>query len=145
MIPTGKILSVKDTPYDFLKEKRIGRDIKKTGTGYDDCFVTRIYDEKNGRSGVPESAKKIIRVAELRDPESGRAMTVDTNAEAIQLYTGNMLKAVRGKNGRIYGKHSALCLETECFPDSPNIAQFPSCVLLPGKKYESVTVYGFHA
>ena len=113
LIPTGKILSVKDTPYDFLKEKRIGRDIKKTGMGYDDCFVTRIYDEKNGRSGVPESAKKIIRVAELRDPESGRAMTVDTNAEAIQLYTGNMLKAVRGKNGRIYGKHSALCLETE--------------------------------
>ena len=142
LMPTGKILSVKDTPYDFLKEKRIGRDMKKTGAGYDDCFVTRIYDEKNG-SGVPESAKKIIRVAELCDPQSGRTMTVDTNAEGIQLYTGNMLKAVCGKNGRIYGKYSALCLETECFPDSPNIAHFPSCVLLPGKKYESVTVYGF--
>ena len=143
LIPTGKILSVKDTPYDFLKEKRIGRDIEKTVTGYDDCFVTKIYDEKNGRSGVPESAEKIIRVAELCDPQSGRTMTVDTNAEGIQLYTGNMLKAVRGKNGRIYGKHAALCLETECFPDSPNIAHFPSCVLLPGKKYESITVYGF--
>ena len=117
--------------------------MKKIAAGYDDCFVTKIYDEKNGRSGVPESAKKIIRVAELRDPESGRTMTVDTNAEAIQLYTGNMLKAVRGKNGRIYGKYSALCLETECFPDSPNIAHFPSCILLPGKEYESITVYGF--
>ena len=144
LIPTGKILSVKDTPYDFLKEKRIGRDITKIGSGYDDCFVTRLYDEKGGKSGVPESAKKIVRVAQLRDPESGRTMTVDTNAEAIQLYTGNMLKAVRGKNGRIYAKHGALCLETECFPDSPNIAHFPSCVLLPGKKYESITVYGFH-
>ena len=143
LIPTGKILSVQGTPYDFSEAKRIGRDMKKTAMGgYDDCFVTRMYDEKNG-SGVPESAKKIIRVAELRDPRSGRTMTVDTNAEGIQLYTGNMLKAVRGKNGRIYGKHAALCLETECFPASPNIAHFPSCVLLPGKKYESVTVYGF--
>ena len=143
LIPTGKILSVKDTPYDFLKEKRIGRDIKKTGTGYDDCFVTRIYDEKTGSSGVPRRAEKIVRVAQLCDPESGRMMTVDTNAEGIQFYTGNMLKAVHGKNGRIYGKHAALCLETECFPDSPNIAHFPSCILLPGKKYESITVYGF--
>jgi aldose 1-epimerase len=143
LIPTGKLLAVKDTPFDFTTDKKIGRDIKEVGNGYDHCYVTHAYNQENPHSALPVSEENMVRVAELTEPVSGRCMTVDTNMEGIQLYTGNWIGGKTGKNGREYEKHGAVCMETECFPDTPNKKEFPSCILMPGEKYRAVTVYGF--
>ncbi|MCK9171015.1 MAG: galactose mutarotase [Treponema sp.] len=143
LIPTGKLLDVENTPFDFRTDKKIGHDIKETGNGYDHCYVTHSYDPDNPHCGSPVSDERIVRVAELTEPVSGRCMTVDSNMEGIQLYTGNWIGGIVGKNGQVYEKHGAVCLETQCFPDSPNKKDFPSCILLPGEKYKAVTVYGF--
>lgn len=141
LIPTGKIIPVSGTAFDFTKEKPLGRDIAKTGSGYDHCFVTPAYGKEN--SAVPLKQKPLVVAAILRDIKSGRKMTVETNLEGIQVYTANSVGGVVGKNGRVYKKHEAVCLETQCFPDTPNKAEFPSCILHPGETYKAVTVYGF--
>lgn len=141
LIPTGKLLSVKNTAYDFRVKKTLGRDIANTGVGYDDCFVTSAYNGKD--SGLPVKGKKLVRAAVLSDSASGRTMTVDTNQEGLQVYTGNFVGGTVGKLGVEYKTHGAVCLETQCFPDTPNKKDFPSCTLEPGQKYKSVTVYGF--
>ncbi len=141
LIPTGKIIDLKDTAFDFTTQKAIGRDIEKVAPGYDHCYVTPSYNGKD--SGLPLDDKKLIRCATLVEPKSGRKMTVDTNQEGIQIYTANWIVGVVGKNGIHYERHGAICLETQCFPDTPNKKDFPSCILQPGRKYKAVTVYGF--
>lgn len=141
LIPTGKILEVKGTEYDFTQKKTIGKDIAKTGVGYDHCYVTPFYNDKD--SGLPLSDEKLVRAAVLSEPQKGRTMTVDTNQEGIQVYTANWIKGIIGKSGRVYDRHEAICLETQCFPDTPNKSQFPSCLLNPDQTYKAVTVYGF--
>ena len=65
--------------------------------------------------------------ARVKDPETGRVMEVSTDQPAIQFYGGNFLDGtVAGKKGVKYAKRSALCLETEGFPDAPNKPDFPS-------------------
>ncbi|MCR5290078.1 MAG: galactose mutarotase [Treponema sp.] len=139
LIPTGKLIDVAGTPFDFTKEKQIGKDIADTGVGYDHCYVTPAYNPKKGAF----DSDKVIPVALLKDPESGRSMTVSTNQIGIQVYSGNFMEGHRGKNGIIQQKHDALCLETQCFPDSPNKKSFPSCILQPGDKYKALTTYKF--
>lgn len=141
LIPTGKIISVKGTPFDFTSAKKIGAQIGETGSGYDHCFVTPAYDEKN--SGLPLDAKKLVRAAVLTEPKSGRKMYVETNQEGMQVYTANGIEGIVGKHGTKYHNHEAVCLETQCFPDTPNNAKFPPCILKPGETYKAVTVYGF--
>lgn len=143
LIPTGKLSDVRGTPFDFTTAKEIGRDISRVGIGYDNCYVTEIYDEAEVNCGIPTRATKLVRVAELCDEKSGRKMTVDTNCAAIQLYTSNYIEGKQGKNGIVYHAHDAVCLETQCFPDSPNKKEFPSCILRPGQKYCSDTVLSF--
>lgn len=142
MIPTGKFIDVKGTPFDFLSEKKIGKDISKVGMGYDHCYVTEMYDKNDEHCALPCSGKKLVRAAELSAPD-GKKMTVDTNMEGVQIYTANFIEGKTGKNGRIYHAHDAVCFETQCFPDSPNKRDFPSCVLFPGRKYRAVTIFGF--
>ncbi|QTQ14094.1 galactose mutarotase [Treponema parvum] len=139
LIPTGKLIRVNGSAFDFLKSKKLGKDIKKTGNGYDHCFVTEVYDPdmKSAFDGEVKYA------ATIEDPVSGRAMKVYTDQIGIQLYTGNFLNGETGRNGMKYGKHEAFCLETQCFPDTPNKKDFPSCILYPGKKYKALTVYEF--
>jgi aldose 1-epimerase len=72
-------------------------------------------------------------------------MTVSTDQPAVQFYTGNYLKDVRGKGGQTYRKHSGLCLETQHYPDSPNRPEFPSTTLRPGETFRSTTTYHFSA
>ena len=140
-IPTGKILSVKGTPFDFTTMKKIGANIHETEDGYDHCFVTPIY---NGRdSGLPLDEKKLFRAAVLIEPKLKRKMYVETNQEGMQVYTANQIEGIIGKHGATYHNHEALCLETQCFPDTPNKAEFPPCILKPGEVYNAVTVYGF--
>lgn len=137
-IPTGEILSVKNTPFDFLSPKAIGQDIEndseqlKNGNGYDHCFVLN----KNEDSELSYAAK-------LLDPESGRNMKVYTTEPGMQLYTDNWGCGYPGQHGATFPKRSAVCFECQHFPDSPNRPYFPSVILEPGQKYSQKTIYAF--
>ncbi|MFF2845943.1 aldose epimerase family protein [Streptomyces sp. NPDC058001] len=118
-IPTGVLASVEGTRFDF-------REPRKTGAGYDHNFVL-----DKGVTSVPEP------VAELRDPASGRAVTVATTEPGLQLYTGDHF------DGNPFGPGDGIALETQHFPDSPHHPEFPTTELRPGGVYRSETVYGF--
>lgn len=139
LIPTGEIKSVASTPFDFLKSAGIGDRIEasdeqiKLGGGYDHNWV------------LDSSGGKLAEAAELYEPASGRVMKVSTTEPGIQFYSGNFLSGSKGKGGKPYPKRSALCLETQHYPDSPNHSAFPSTELKPGQKYDSVTVFSFSA
>ena len=135
LIPTGKLADVTGTPLDFRTPSKIGRriaDLVETPAGgYDHNFVL------NGTAGT------LRRIAEVREPRSGRVLIVETDQPGVQLYTGNGLHGQLGKQGQRYPRHSAFCLETQHFPDSPNQPNFPSTVLRPGETYCQVCVYRF--
>ena len=139
LIPTGKIESVKGTPLDFLKPMKIGARIDKlvdTPTkGYDHNFVL---------NAPPGDLKHpMILAAKLSQPTSGRVLTASTTQPAIQIYTGNFLFGQKGTNGKVFPQRSAVCLETQHFPDSVHHKNFPSIILQPGAKYQQSTVYAF--
>ena len=87
--------------------------------------------------------KDLVEFCIVKEPESGHEMEVFTNMEGCQFYSGNYIKGIIGKNGRVYNNHEAFCLETQCFPDTPNQKGFPTCVLEPGQKMKAKTVYSF--
>jgi len=130
-IPTGNILPVESSPYDFRLSRSIGERITKVAPGYDINYVLAM------------EARELTRVAAVYDPASGRNMEVLTTLPGIQLYTSNYVDGIKGKGGVSYEKHSALCLETQYFPDSANQPSFPSTVLHPGEEFSAVTVYRF--
>ncbi len=133
-IPTGVIASVHDMPLDFTRPRPIGSRLRQLASGYDHNYVL------NGEPGVLHIC------AEVREPKSGRMMTVETTEPGVQLYTGNYLDgSFVGKEGQAYGKHAGLCLETQHYPDSPNKPEFPSVILEPGQTYASQTVHKFSA
>ena len=70
-------------------------------------------------------------------------MTVFTDLPAVQLYVGGGISPRRGKGGAAYGRNSALCLETQFYPDSPNHPEFPSTILRAGEVFRSKTSYKF--
>ena len=130
-IPTGEILDVAGTPFDFRSPKEIGKDIEAVPGGYDHNWeINRAGDTPNPVAGV-------------YDPVSGRAMTVYSTQPGVQFYTGNFLSGVAGKNGAVYDKNAAFCLETQHFPDSPNQPSFPDSILLPGDRYRHETIWHF--
>ena len=138
LIPTGEVRSVAGTPMDFRHPTRIGtrmgtRDRVSEGGGYDVNFAVR------GEAG------KLRRAATVREPSSGRAMVVSTTQPGVQFYTSNFLDGTLRGKGRVYSKWSALCLETQHYPDSPNQPGFPSTVLRPGERFREKTVFRFHA
>ncbi|MDF1574278.1 MAG: galactose mutarotase [Bacteroidales bacterium] len=130
-IPTGRILPVESTPYDFRLSREIGERIGQVEPGYDMNYV------------LDMEARELTRVAAVHDPVSGRNMEVLTTLPGVQLYTSNYVDGIPGKGGKVYGKHAALCLETQFFPDSPNYPHFPSTVLMPGQEYSALTIYRF--
>jgi aldose 1-epimerase len=139
LIPTGDLREVKGTPFDFTKSTAIGARINgsdeqlKFGRGYDHNFVLN-----GGITKTPRMA------AEVYDSKSGRVMQVLTTEPGVQLYTGNFLDGtVHGKGGHVYNYRTALCLETQHYPDSPNHSNFPSTELKPGQKYHTVTIFKF--
>jgi aldose 1-epimerase len=139
LIPTGQIVSVAGTPFDFRKPTPIGLRIRDGGDaqirycqGYDMNFVL------DGRAGTLRPA------ARVEDPRSGRILEVYTTAPGIQFYSGNFLNGtVVGKRGIAYRQGDAVVLEPQDFPDAPNHPNFPSATLLPGGSYHSVIVYRF--
>jgi len=138
LIPTGELKPVEGTPFDFRKPTEVGARINgndeqlRLGHGYDHNWV---LDRKSGT---------LAEAAEVYEPGSGRVMKVLTDQPGIQFYTGNFLDgSIRGKGGAPDVLHSALCLETQHFPDSPNHPDFPTTELKPGQRYHTVTVYSF--
>ena len=138
LIPTGELKSVESTPFDFRKLTAVGARISadneqiRLGHGYDHNWAL-----DSGGGALAEAA-------ELYDPGSGRLLKVLTDQPGIQFYSGNFLDgSIKGKGGRPYELHAALCLETQHFPDSPNHPDFPSTELKPGERYHTVTVYSF--
>ena len=130
-------LPVAGTPMDFRTEKAVGRDI---GADYDPLHYQNGYDHN-----YILLSKELTRpAARLRDPGSGRVMTVYTDCPGLQLYTANYLNC-HGKGGIYYPNQSAVCLESQFYPDSVNHPQFPSSVLKAGEVYDSETVFAFSA
>jgi aldose 1-epimerase len=146
-IPTGELAPVAGTPFDFRKPTAVGLRIDaddeqiRRGKGYDHNFVLRVpAGSGSPQSGTPHHAARLV------DPESGRTLDVATTEPGVQLYTANNLNGtIVGKNGHAYARRSALCLETQHFPDSPNHADFPSTILRPGQQFRSRTVFAFGA
>jgi aldose 1-epimerase len=138
-IPTGKIVSVKGTPFDFLKPTPIGARINddnaqlKMAGGYDHNWVLN-RDDKTG----------LVLAARAYSPKSGRVLTVYTTEPGVQFYTGNFLNGTLvGKGGKVYKYRYGFTLETQHYPDSPNQPNFPSTVLKPGQVYQQTTVFKF--
>ncbi len=139
LIPTGEYRPVAGTPFDFTKPTKIGLHLNDTvkqmqlaNGGYDFCWVL------NKPHNLSNPAVSVY------DPKSGRILKVYTTEPGVQFYSGNFLEgAFKGKGGIAYPKHSAIVLETEHFPDSPNQPKFPSTTLKPGEKYHSTTIYKF--
>ncbi len=136
-IPTGRLLPVEGTPFDFRRPKAIGKEIGadhpqlRYGNGYDHNFVLN----NNG---------KTAKVVEVYEPKSGRVMEVFTDQPGIQLYTANSMDGgYPFKNGVKQQVRHALCLETQFFPDGPHHQNFPSCVLRAGETYRHNTTYQF--
>ena len=81
--------------------------------------------------------------AQVVEPQSQRTLNVYTTQPGVQFYTSNMLPKTQGKGGQRYQQRSGFCLETQHYPDSPNIDSFPSTILQPGEKYRHVTTHKF--
>ncbi|MGA7294171.1 MAG: aldose epimerase family protein [Terriglobales bacterium] len=139
LIPTGELKPVAGTPFDFRKPTAVGARINDDneqlhlGHGYDHNWVL-------------DNGGKFREAAEVYDPSSGRVLKVFTDQPGVQFYSGNFLDGtVKGKGGKLYGRRTALCLETQHFPDSPNHPAFPTTELKPGQRYHTVTVYSLSA
>ncbi len=141
LIPTGELMTVATTPFDFNTPKSIqsGLDQEheqlKLGNGFDHNFV---LDQ------TKKNSEGLIVAAKVYEPDSGRIMEVFTSEPGVQFYGGNFMDGKTiGKNGGSYDYRGAICLETQHFPDSPNKKNFPSTLLEPGEAYSSICVYKF--
>jgi aldose 1-epimerase len=137
-IPTGEILKVEGTPFDFRKPKPFGQDIEadheqiKFGKGFDHNYVLNKREEG-----------ELSFAAKVTEPKSGRTMEVFTTEPGMQLYTANYATGYKGANGCTFPFRSAVCFEAQHFPDTPNRPYFPSVVLKPGERYKQKTIYRF--
>jgi aldose 1-epimerase len=143
LIPTGTLVPVQNTPFDFRIAKPVGRDLADSGGGYDHCFVMDTDGGAEGRENASASAGGLRPCAEVSEPRSGRTMRLFTTQPGVQFYTGNFLDGVIGKAGSVYGKHAGFCLETQHFPDSPNRREFPSAIFGPDRDYHEKAVFSF--
>lgn len=131
-IPTGELADVEGTPFDFREFHPIGSRFDQLHfdpNGYDHCFSLR------NQSG------EMALCAILKDPESGRVMEIHTTQPGLQFYTGNFLDGTEASGG--FDQYSAVCLETQHYPDTPNRPGFPSTLLKPGEQYHQITTHRF--
>jgi len=138
LITTGKYFDVTNTPMDFRTPTAIGARINDQfeqlvfGKGYDHNWVIRNYTKG-----------KVRKAAEVYEQKSGRLMTVYTDQPGLQFYSGNFLDGTAKGKGVSYQLRTGLCLEAQCYPDSPNKPEFPSTTLKPGEVYHQTTLYQF--
>ena len=146
-IPTGEILPVEGTPFDFRTPKALAEVVNdttfdqiKNATGVDHNFCLNTY--KDGKGDDTQVC------ASLYSPETGILLEVFTNEPGIQVYTGNFQgvgrdKDIVRKHGLKYPKHVSVCLESQKYPDTPNHPEWPSASLKPGETYQSHCAYKF--
>ncbi len=136
LIPTGEILTVVGTPFDFRQPREIGgriREIEHGGAGRDTPAGFAGYDHNwviRGQAGTMRPC------ATVYEPTTGRLLSLSTNEAGVQIYTGGYLDGIEGKDGARYGPFQGLTLETQRFPDAPNHAHFPTTVLRPSQLYD---------
>ncbi len=131
-IPTGVLLSCSETLFDFSRPVKLSDKGIPGKVELDNCFVLN----KNPEKKMPD--------ATLYHPDSGRILNIFTTQPGVQIYTANHLNgSLTGHGGIAYKKHSAICLETQHFPDSPNQREFISSLLLPGQTYCHHVIYEF--
>ena len=131
LIPTGKMLPVANTPYDFTSFKPIRQDMATLPQGYDDNFVLDNEDDD------------LTFAACLKEKTTGRQVEIFTTQPGIQLYTGYWIPEMKINGKKCFGSFSGIALETQHYPDSINQPSFPSVILEPGEKYQQTTVYRF--
>lgn len=131
VLPTGRVFDVDGTVYDFRKRKLIGESLAETDhDGYDNCLVLN-----------QDKPSELTWAASVREPSTGRGMSIHTTQPAIQLYTANHFDGSDVCAGA--QQHSAFCLECQNYPDAPNQPEFPSSVLSPEDVYEHTTKHTF--
>ncbi len=138
MIPFGRFDPVADTPMDLRSMRRVGEGLNSDfpqivqARGYDHCWVL------NPQGDLSRCAAKVS------CPDTGIAMELFTTEPGVQVYTGNFLDGVQGKRGMAYDRQTAICLETQQFPDSPN-HDWPQSTgrLTPEKPYKSTTIFKY--
>lgn len=134
--PTGVLLDVSDTPFDLRTSKPLKQGLMSShaqirqGNGYDHNFVLKKTCDST-----------LVSAAEVE--AGGLRMEVLTTQPGMQLYTANYLDGLRGKGYTVYPARTALCLETQGWPDAVNQVGFPGCVLRPEETYEQMTIYRF--
>jgi len=131
MIPTGSIVPVEGTVFDFTKTKSLGKDIAGLADGYD---LNYVLDNDEG---------KLVYAGCLSEDASGRTVKVYTTQPGIQLYTGYWIPELTIDGVKKFGSYSGVALETQHYPDSPNHANFPTTELKPGEKLTESTIYQF--
>ena len=139
-IPTGEILPVKGTEFDFTKSKKISKDIgnknneqiKQVG-GFDHNWIIDGW-KNNG---------KLILAAVAEDDKSGRKLECYTDLPGVQFYAGNFIGSNIGKQGYKNCKRKGFCLETQYYPNSANVKSFPQPIFDSKTPYDSTTVYKF--
>lgn len=143
-IPLGTIVPVKDNPeVDFTTPTEVGKNVEnfsneqiKFANGFDFNWVLNTY--KDGKGDDTKVAASVV------SPETGIKLEVFTNEPGIQVYSGNFLNGkITGKNGKVYEKHAAICLESQHFPNTPNQPEWPSAELKPGQTYKSHCIFKF--
>lgn len=132
LIPDGRVEPVAGTQFDFRRPRRVGEGLQATG-GYDSNWVL---------DGEPNAMRPVAR---LHDPNTGRTMKLVSNQPGVQLYTGNGLAGTPlGKAGARYDQYAGLCLETQKFPNAPNVPGWKSsAILTPDERYEHVMTHHF--
>lgn len=133
LIPTGEIVSVAGTPFDFRIPRPIGmRDAEGGLVHYDHNFV------------LAGHALPLRAAALAQSPRNGLRLEVATTEPGLQFYDAAKLALpVPGLDGAAYGPRAGFCLEAQRFPDSPNREHFPCSILRPGKTYRQLTEYRF--
>ncbi|MBT3274531.1 MAG: galactose mutarotase [Spirochaetales bacterium] len=132
LIPTGNAPQVDGTPFNFQSEKTMGRDLD-AAERYDHCYI------------LSDSSNLLKKAALVKSPRTGRCMSVETTLPAIQFYTANMLEDTIGRQGILYSRHGAFCLETGAYNNAVNIPKFPNSILLPRETYRHTTRHRFWA
>lgn len=137
-LPTGRLIEVGDTAFDFRRARRIGE-----GIGADDYQLAYFhgYDHNFVLGDKPPGEVEVTRFGELRVPDL--KMEMFTDQPGVQFYAGNFLGPWGGKGGAVYRNHGGACFETQNWPDAVNRKEFPPALLYPGEVYTSRTIYKF--
>ena len=136
-VPTGELMPVSGTVFDFRAPVEIGKVVRGAdpqllvARGYDHCFI------------IDGAAGTMRRACRVTHPASGRVLEVESDRDGLQVYTGNSLNGSLVGLGGTYRMTAGLALEAQAYPDAPNQPAFPSTILRPGEDFKATIRYRF--